>query len=135
MINSGNLDFSFSGLKTAVLYKLKTVDALLPQVKEEVARAFEDAAIEVLIAKTRQALLQYSDVRTLIVAGGVSGNAYLNKKLAELMAEFPEVKLRLPAKELTTDNAIMIGIAAFINIESGLSSRSDDIKAQGNLTI
>ncbi|MDP2651422.1 MAG: tRNA (adenosine(37)-N6)-threonylcarbamoyltransferase complex transferase subunit TsaD, partial [bacterium] len=64
MINSGDLNFSFSGLKTAVLYKLKTLE-MTDEVKQEVARAFEDAAIDALIAKTHTALeSKVSEVKT-----------------------------------------------------------------------
>src|SRR6185503_1017023 len=80
MIHSANLDFSFSGLKTAVLYKLKEFQNLDERTQMEVARAFEDAAVEVLIYKTRQAL-QSREVKTLVVAGGVSANNYLKLEL------------------------------------------------------
>ena len=61
MIHSKNLDFSFSGLKTAVLYRLKLENGLDDKFKEDMARAFEDAAIEVLVEKTRRALLELGD--------------------------------------------------------------------------
>ncbi|MDP3875100.1 MAG: tRNA (adenosine(37)-N6)-threonylcarbamoyltransferase complex transferase subunit TsaD, partial [bacterium] len=153
MIHSKNLDFSFSGLKTAVLYKLKSENgstsstssgqASLPQVaddefKEDMARAFEDAAIEVLVEKTRKALLLLGDkVKTLIVAGGVSANFHLSSELNKLIDEFSDIALRMPTRLLTTDNAIMIGIAAFIRLskEPEISRNQIVIRAQGNLSI
>jgi N6-L-threonylcarbamoyladenine synthase len=145
MIHSKNLDFSFSGLKTAVLYKLKSKGSSTnsPQVadtefKEDMARAFEDAAVEVLVEKTREALLILgTDIKTLIVAGGVSANIHLSRELTKLIDKFPQTTLRLPPKSLTTDNAIMIGIAAFIRAESKpeIFKAQHPIKAEGNLSI
>jgi N6-L-threonylcarbamoyladenine synthase len=137
MLHSGNLDFSFSGLKTAVLYKLKTIPEPLSNEKQaEVARAFEDAAIAVLIEKTRQALsVHEGSVRSLIVAGGVAGNSYLKSKLSELIEGYSELKLYLPAPEVATDNAIMIGIAGYIRSLSTDTRNLDTIKANGNLSL
>ena len=156
MMHSKNLDFSFSGLKTAVLYKLKSENGSIgsPQAvnnefKEDMARAFEDAAIEVLVEKTRGALLELGDedqpslklqhgaVKTLIVAGGVSANLHLSRELNRLVGDFPDIVLRLPTRLLTTDNAIMIGIAAFIKLsrEPKIPRNQIVIKADGNLSI
>lgn len=138
MIHSQNLDFSFSGLKTAVLYKLKSMDPSDPSTQEAVARAFEDAAIEVLISKTRQALkLHGGGIKSLIVGGGVAANTYLQEKMRELSGEFPEVTLHTPLPSLTTDNALMIGIAAYVSHMSGGRALHDpsSIVAQGNLLL
>lgn len=136
MIHSGNLDFSYSGLKTAVLYRLKAKEKIDDESKEDMARAFEDAAVEVLIEKTRRALKKLDDVKTLIVAGGVAANLHLSQEVKRLISGFPEINLRMPTKLLTTDNAIMIGIAAFIKIERmpGILKNQVAIKAQGNLS-
>ena len=138
MIHSKNLDFSFSGLKTAVLYKLKSENRSDVGFKEDMARAFEDAAIEVLVAKTRGALLELeSEAKTLIVAGGVSANLHLSRELNRLMGEFPDTTLKIPTRLLTTDNAIMIGIAAFIRLsrKPEILRNQIAIKADGNLSI
>jgi N6-L-threonylcarbamoyladenine synthase len=138
MINSGDLNFSYSGLKTAVLYKLKAENRTDEIFKEEVARAFEDAAIEVLITKTRTALHSYSDLKTLIVAGGVSGNSYLQLNLKKLSAEQHGLDLHIPEKSLSTDNAVMIGIAGFIKASLQpdlLTASRENLEAQGNLTL
>ena len=138
MIHSKNLDFSYSGLKTAVLYRLKAEEKTDEQFKEDTARAFEDAAVEVLIEKTRRALTELDEkVKTLIVAGGVSANLHLTRELEKLVSEFPEISLRVPTKQLSTDNAIMIGIAAFIKIkvEPWILKNQTAIRARGNLSI
>ena len=138
MIHSKNLDFSFSGLKTAVLYKLKSENRSDVGFKEDMARAFEDAAIEVLVEKTHRALLELKDkIKTLIVAGGVSANLHLSRELNKLVEEFPDLALRIPTRFLTTDNAIMIGIAAFIRLsrEPEILRNQIMIRARGNLSI
>ncbi len=139
MIHSKNLDFSYSGLKTAVLYKLRSLEVgKLESLKEDMARAFEDAAVEVLIEKTRTALVELgNEIKTLIVAGGVAANLYLSQELKKLMIEFPDISLRMPTKQLSTDNAIMIGIAAFIKIKDQPAVLKDKnaIEARGNLSI
>src|SRR3990167_400701 len=137
MIHSKNLDFSFSGLKTAVLYRLKLEKRVNNEFKEDMARAFEDAAVEVLIEKTRKALFELGDkTRTLIVAGGVSANAHLSQELEKLMGKFSNIVLRMPTKLLTIDNAIMIGIAAFIKIKKTPETLKEKtpIIASGNLS-
>ena len=138
MIHSGDLNFSFSGLKTAVLYKLKAENRFDEKFKKEMARAFEDAAVEVLVDKTRRALHELEGkVQTLIVAGGVSANLHLARELKKLSGEFPDIKLCLPTKSLTTDNAIMIAIAAFIKISQKpeILKETRPITAQGNLSL
>mgnify|MGYP003393831341 FL=1 len=138
MIHSDNLDFSFSGLKTAVLYKLKSEKKLSEEIKKDVARAFEDAAVEVLVEKTNRALLELgSSIKTLIVAGGVSANIHLNRELEKLVEKFKNVKLHAPTRYLSTDNAVMIGIAAFIQAEKEPETikKQLPIKARGNLSI
>lgn len=137
MINSDDFDFSYSGLKTAVLYRLKGADINL-ELQEEVSRAFEDAAVEVLISKTKKALSAY-DARTLIVAGGVSQNKHLRSELGKLINEFEGIDLLLPENQMTTDNAVMIAIAAYINILKGKGNLQPNsplrIKAEGSLSL
>ena len=136
MLHSNNLNFSYSGLKTAVLYKIRGQE-LTDEFKEEVALAFEEAAVGVLVSKTREALENLPDIKTLIVAGGVSANTYLQTSFNKLSQEFPELKIYLPEKLLTTDNAIMIGIAAYMKIKSypQLLNTPQQLIAQGNLSI
>lgn len=137
MINSNDLNFSYSGLKTAVLYKLKAKDTIDDTFKQKVALEFENAAIEVLVIKTLEALKQLN-VKTLIVAGGVSANTHLRKKFSDLMKDFPDIELLFPEKLLTTDNAIMIGIAGFIRAQLApekLSTAQENLVAEGNLVI
>ena len=136
MLHSKNLNFSFSGLKTSVLYKVRDQGEITDEYKEKMSRAFEDSVTEVLVTKTRQALEKLSDIKTLIVAGGVSANSHITEAFKSLTKEFPELTLKLPTKELSTDNAIMIGIAAFIEVNQKPEILTDQtpIRARGNLS-
>ena len=106
-----NLDFSFSGLKTSLLYKLKALDE--EGVKEELphlAAGYEAAVVEALGRKLLRAA-ELHEAPALVVAGGVAANALLRRVLAE-ECEKRGVKLVIPPPELCTDNAAMIGAAA-----------------------
>lgn len=133
MLDSGNLDFSFSGLKTAVLYLIKAKGELRDIEKQQMARAFEDAVAEVLWKKTARAL-EDSQAQTLTIGGGVSANAHLRRTFTQNMArEFPHVNLIIPPRELSTDNAIMIGIAGYFR-----ALRKDfatEVRAEGTLSL
>ena len=106
-----NLDFSFSGLKTSLLYQLKALDD--SGVREELphlAAGYEAAVVEALSRKLLRAAELY-DASTLVVVGGVAANASLRRVLAE-ESERRGLKLVVPSPELCTDNAAMIGAAA-----------------------
>ncbi len=133
MIHSKDLDFSFSGLKTSVLYRMKDV-VLTPEIVEETARAFEDSAVDVLIEKTKTALEQYCP-KTLIVAGGVSLNTHLRREIRSLNKQFSDLTIWIPEPSLTTDNAVMIGIAGYIKILNGYKPTEEKIVARGNLLL
>jgi len=137
MLHSHDFNFSYSGLKTAVLYTIKKLEEpLSEETKSKLALAFEDAAIDVLVEKTRQALEQFG-AKTLLVGGGVAANKHLKKKLTEL-ADASGVVLRFPPMSLTTDNAVMIGIAAYVEIlkdPSLLTMTTIPMKADGNLSL
>ena len=127
-------DFSFSGLKTAVLYKLQKMPKLTQEDKEHIAEAFEDAAIEITLIKTERAL-EKTQARILAVGGGVSANKEIRNGLQKLVDdEFPETTLHLPERILTGDNAIMIGIAGHLRFVSG-HRESGPLKASGSQTL
>ena len=137
MIHSKDLDFSYSGLKTAMLYKLREADNKTEEFKEDMACAFEDAAVEVLVEKTRRAIEKLPDVKTLIVAGGVAASPYVRQEIGKLVESYPNLELRFPTRELATDNAIMIGLAGFIRAskDSNALEPHGEIRAKGNLPI
>jgi N6-L-threonylcarbamoyladenine synthase len=140
MIDSPDYDFSFSGLKTAVLYMVKGNKGLgeVPNDtinKEQLAQAFEDAAADVLVKKTLRAL-DDTQAQTLAIGGGVSANAHFQSEFRKALAEkFPHVELRLPPQNLTGDNAIMIGLAGFYHALRNEFVDPETIRANGNLRL
>ena len=131
MINQKNLDFSFSGLKTAVLYRnrLKQKKNDLNYVKSE-AREIQQAIIDVLIHKTFLAIKEHQ-AKSIIIGGGVSANK-------ELRYQFEEKKgggitLFFPPKNTSTDNALMIAVTGYFNRQN--ACKYDMIKANPNLRI
>lgn len=110
MHNSGDLMFSFSGLKTAVLYSIKKLnDNLSQQQTSDMAASFQQAVIDVLIDKTKAACQQH-EAQTLIVAGGVAANKELRQQLIESITSIPVI---FPAINYCTDNAAMIAAAGY----------------------
>ena len=130
MIKSKDFDFSFSGLKTAVLYMVRDMGTLTETDKEKIAREFEDSTVDVLELKTKEAILKYS-AKSLIIGGGVSANKELQKRIKS-MSKSLGIDFYLPEKKMSTDNAIMIGISAFFNF-SKTKKLPNKIKAEGNL--
>lgn len=137
MIDSGTYDFSFSGLKTAVLYLVRDlggIEALSDQTRADIAREFQHAALDVLSKKTLAAFTEFS-CQTLIVGGGVSANRALRTMLQEkLVAIDPAAKLLLPGPGLSTDNALMIALVGLFQIKSG-KIPTTDFAAEGRLSI
>jgi len=136
MHNSPDFDFSFSGLKTAVLYLIREKEELSETDKKQLAREFEDAAADVLVRKTLRVLDQYG-AQTLIVGGGVSANKHIQFQLeTEVRNENPDTKIFIPPLSLTGDNAIMIAAAAYLHtlLKKPLPDPKD-IKAVGNLNL
>lgn len=135
MINERSCDFSFSGLKTAVLYKLKDMGELSDHDKERVAQEFQNAVRDVLVSKTRRALTE-TGARALAVGGGVSANQYIRDALHHMVdEEFPALYFGYPDKTLTGDNAIMIGIAAGIRALHERLPTEDVVTARGSQSL
>ena len=133
MIDSGTCDFSFAGLKTAVLYLLKKHPEVTEYEKQHIAHEFENAVTEVLWKKTAQALKE-TGAQTLVIGGGVSANTHIRRVFQEKMAsEFPDSDLKIPVSSLSTDNAIMMTLAGFYR--ASRKEFSTDVKANGNLSL
>lgn len=116
MIKEDNLEFSFSGLKSAFInlhHNAEQKGEVL--VKEDLCASFQEAVLDVLIAKTKKALDQYP-VGSLVVAGGVAANQGLRERLFE---EIKGTKIIIPPLRLCGDNAGMIALAAAIELEQG----------------
>ncbi len=134
LIREESCDFSFSGLKTAVLYKLRKMEKISEWDKEEIAQAFEDAARSAIVAKTGRAL-EITRAKTLAVGGGVSANEEIRRSLRAMVDEdFTGIELFFPEKDMTGDNAVMIGAAAYLRILSGKKSEGA-LSALGSLML
>jgi N6-L-threonylcarbamoyladenine synthase len=134
MLHSPDLDFSFSGLKTSVLYKVRELKNLDEKIKAAICREFEDAALDVLIHKTIRAAEKYQP-RSIILGGGVSANSALRARLKKTVrAKLPTIKLILPELKFTGDNAAMIAVAAFFNLKKAKNPGAQ-IMAQGTLQL
>ena len=136
MIYTKDYDFSFSGLKTAVLYTVRDIGEITDEIKKKIACEFENAVVETLVHKTVKAIKEYK-IKTLIVGGGVSANTYLQEQMkAKIKKEKLKVKIHFPSKALTGDNALMIAIAGYYQYQNKKhTTRLDTIKAKGNLSL
>lgn len=133
MIHDKNYDFSYSGLKTAVLYYHRDLPAgrqVLQSVKADIAASFQNAATEVLIKKTLKAAKEFK-AKSVIMAGGVAASAYLREKLGK---EIQTMKLNyfVPGFTFNTDNAAMIGAAGYLNY---LRKKKRPLRAKGDMGI
>jgi len=118
MLHSGDLDFSFSGLKTAVLTLVREQGgALSDAVRADVARAFQEAAVDVLAAKSLQALKK-TGLKRLVVAGGVGANRQLRERL-DAEARRGRFRVHYPELEFCTDNGAMIALAGCLRLQAG----------------
>ncbi len=135
MIYSDDLNFSFSGLKTSVLYTIKKIPEITEIIKQQIARGFEDAVVDVLVTKTKKAL-EKTGAKTLIIGGGVIANSRIRESFFNLKSNNLEVLV--PEISLTTDNAVMIAVAGYIQISKNgetLKTNPKNISAQGNLRL
>ena len=140
MLYSKNFDFSFSGLKTAVLYLIRDLKEKNPKILEDIkikqmiAKEFEDAVVETLVYKTKKAIEKYN-IKTVIVAGGVSANKYLKKEIQKITKN--KQILYFPDKKLSGDNSVMIGIVGYLKFlgrnKKGVNPKN--IKAEGGLRL
>jgi N6-L-threonylcarbamoyladenine synthase len=114
MINSKDLNFSFSGLKTAVLYTVQKIENLTEEIKSEISAEFENSVVETIIKKTRDAISNF-DAKTIILGGGVAANKTLRESLKRL-AEEENCQIFIPEINHSTDNALMISVAGALRI-------------------
>ncbi len=121
MENSKDYNFSYSGLKTSVLYKIRDLEKagikINDDVKNKICYEFQKSACEVIIKKTIKAALEY-EVKSIFLAGGVSANKYLRTELRK-RAEEAGFNYAQPEFEYTGDNAAMIGLAGYFSAKGG----------------
>jgi N6-L-threonylcarbamoyladenine synthase len=141
MIYSKDYDFSFSGLKTAVLYLVRDLKEKNPNIlddiniKQKIAREFQEAVVETLVHKTIKAIKQY-DIKTLIVGGGVSADKYLQEIMFQKIKENKlKTKIHFPLRKLSGDNALMIAIVGYFQFKNKkIVKNLNKIIAKGNLS-
>ena len=124
LLHSGDLDFSFAGLKTAVLTQAKKLGDELGARKADLAASTQAAIVEVLVKKTLAALKQ-TGMRRVVVAGGVGANRLLRAQLDAACAE-RHVRVHYPELHLCTDNGAMIAMAAAMRLQAGRQRANRD---------
>ena len=117
LLHSGNLDFSFAGLKTAVLTQAKKLGHDLEARKADLAASTQAAIVDVLVKKSITALKE-TGLRRLVVAGGVGANRLLRQQLDAACTRL-QVRVHYPELHLCTDNGAMIALAAAMRLQSG----------------
>lgn len=120
LLHSGNLDFSFAGLKTAVMTQAKKLGAELESRKADLAASTEAAIVDVLVRKT-MAALDATGLDRVVVAGGVGANRLLRLQLNAACAK-AGVRVHYPELHLCTDNGAMIAMAAAMRLQSGMQT-------------
>lgn len=133
MIHSKDFNFSYSGLKTAVLYLLRDLKnkKLDKQTKADIAASFQKAALDVLVKKTIKAAEKYK-VKSLLLSGGVSANKMLRERLQKEAVELG-VNYSCPPMEYTTDNAAMIAVAGYFNYLKNKKTALRAVEMDANL--
>lgn len=138
MIATDDLDFSFSGLKTAVLYLVQKIQAENPghpldqKIIKGIARETEDAVTDVVLAKVRKAIEKFG-AQSIIVGGGVIANKHIRTHLEELATEC-SAQLFIPQVDHSTDNGLMIALAGYSNRTKAVSADAT-LKAIGTLPL
>ncbi len=136
MLDRDDFNFSFSGLKTAVLYESKK-HKLDNKTKADFAASFQQTVIDILIGKTLRAAQKYQP-KSILLCGGVSANKELREQMSHKVTQSlgDSVTFHVPPLSLTTDNAAMIGIAAAYQIKAGVKPTTHEhINANANLEL
>ena len=136
MMNSKDYDFSFSGLKTSVLYKIRdTQPEIVKSEKfiQEMCFEVQQSIIDVLIKKTINAAKSYK-AKTIILGGGVSANQELRRQMAvKIQKEIPDSRFYIPDSKLSTDNGLMIAVTGYFHRTKKIAWQK--LKANANLRI
>jgi N6-L-threonylcarbamoyladenine synthase len=120
MMNDETFDFSFSGIKTSVLYYLRDNPTILAKHQADIAASFQQAVVDVLVEKTIRAARKY-EIRDIVCVGGVSANSLLRRQF-KTVCENQKKHFYSPRPMLSTDNAAMIAMLGALKLERGISS-------------
>ena len=129
MLDANNFAFSFSGLKTSVLYFLKEHKAELSDENfvAAVSHEFQEAVVDVLVGKTERAI-QTHHPHTLVIAGGVSANKRLRERITEMIGHYSDCTFRMPEFQYSLDNAVMIGTAGVLRYARMTDREKSELK-------
>ena len=130
MANKDNLDFSFSGLKTAVFYALKEIDDLNQETKANIAASFQEAVAEILLIKSKKAL-EKTNQNELVIGGGVASNKYIRNRLIEGLNGS---KIYFPPLERCTDNGAMVAFAGSFYLNDNNQNKNDLVRPKWPLS-
>ena len=130
MTNKSNLDFSFSGLKTAVYYEYKKMNKITNSQKADIAASFQSAVADTLLLKTRKALIE-TGLNELVIGGGVATNKFIRERL---ISGLKETNIFFPPIERCTDNGAMIAYAGSFYLKETEQNMRLDIKPRWPLS-
>lgn len=138
MIYHKNYDFSFAGLKTAVLYDFrerKEKERKSKEYVQEMAKEVQQAIIDVLIFKTKKATKEFK-AKSVILGGGVVANEELRKQFKiKFQKDFPKIKIFLPKPKDATDNGLMVALNTWLKFKIGNFKKNLKIQANPNLKV
>ncbi|MDC1377698.1 tRNA (adenosine(37)-N6)-threonylcarbamoyltransferase complex transferase subunit TsaD, partial [Gammaproteobacteria bacterium] len=132
MMHSDNLDLSFSGLKTSVLYTVRDIDDLTDQVKADIAASFQQAVIDVLTKKIKKAV-ELSGRSEVIIAGGVAANKALRAAIKDLENTI-NIKVYYPSLKYCGDNAAMIAFVGSLRSSDKINISGSSVRARWPLS-
>ena len=132
LIDSNDYNFSFSGLKSAVINKIHNFDQTnTPFDPKDIAASFQECVTDILVSKTKRAQKEYG-VDQIIVAGGSAANSGLRKKIRE---EIKDVEICFPSLKYCGDNAAMIGIAGYFAYKAGRKPKDMSLNGDSRLEL
>ena len=132
MIHSDNLDLSFSGLKTSVLYTVRDIENITDQIKADIAASFQQAVIDVLTKKIKKSV-ELSGRSNVIIAGGVAANKALRAAIKELESVL-NIRVYYPSLKYCGDNAAMIAFVGSIRSSDKIQVNGSSVRARWPLS-
>ena len=132
MMHSDNLDLSFSGLKTSVLYTVRDIDDLTDKVKADIAASFQQAVIDVLTKKIKKAV-ELSGRSEVIIAGGVAANKALRAAIKDLENTI-NIRVYYPSLKYCGDNAAMIAFVGSLRSSDKINIKESSVRARWPLS-
>ena len=132
MIHSDNLDLSFSGLKTSVLYTVRDIENITDQIKADIAASFQQAVIDVLTKKIKKSV-ELSGRSNVIIAGGVAANKALREAVKELESVL-NIRVYYPSLKYCGDNAAMIAFVGSLRSSDKIQVNGSSVRARWPLS-